>query len=318
MDKVVIALATYNGSKYLEEQIESLFSQTYRNIDIVVRDDGSTDATADILAKYDGEFRDGISLHVLKDSLGNLGYVRNFLYIMRNCGDAAFYGFCDQDDFWLPDKVQRAVEALSKDEQDKPLIYASNYFTCDKDLNIVDKGHEPTSFTDLDVGKSLSLFDGGWFLGFTIMMNKALKQLAFDNDVEAMYSHDIWVQAVAVGFNAEFFYDSNETVLFRRHDATTSIAEADTFNSFLSSWKYRWQESFGDGTMFRRLKDSMTSYQKQYGDKVQNDQDVLFLELFGDEDASMHRINKLFYPHRLKKGIVTEMAWRFAILLGRI
>lgn len=317
MDKVNIILCTYNGEKYLRVLLDSLLAQTYCNIDIYIRDDGSTDNTPLILKEYENKTVNGISIHLLWDNLGNLGYVKNFLQIIRTSGDADYYAFCDQDDYWLPDKIAHAVEVLQTKPSYKCLLYSSAYETRDTDLNFLRKGHVPTPLEKLDVGKALSLYDGGWLLGFTLVMNKTLKEKAFDNTVQKMYSHDIWVQAVAAGFGGELLYDERVGTYFRRHENTTSIAESNISRSFWIAWRYRWSELLGNGSMFTRLKESMVSYAELYQDKVQRKRDKLFLNCFGNQNGH-HRLQKLIYPYRLKQSLLVELAWRLAIFLGKI
>lgn len=314
MHKVNIILTTYNGANYLKQLLDSLFNQTYQNIDIFVRDDGSSDSTNEIIEEYVKKNNSKICLHIISDDLGNLGYVGNFLRTIRMSGDADYYAFCDQDDYWLPDKIERAVKALDELPSDRLLLFSSAYETCDGDLNNPRRGHEPTPIEELDVGKCLSLYDGGWLLGFTLVLNKALKNKAFDNDAQKMYSHDIWVQAVLAGFAGELIYDAKPTVFFRRHQNTASIAESGVSNSLISTWRYRWAEGFGNGTMFLRIKNSIATYAAEFGGNLEKKRDAQFIEVF----TKSGRISKLLYPHRLKQNISAELAWRFAILLGKI
>ncbi len=319
MDKVNVILCTYNGERYLPELLDSLLAQTYRNIDIYIRDDASKDRTKDILKYYAQKSTDEIRLHVVEDDLGNLGYARNFMRTMRASGEADYYCFCDQDDYWFPNKVERAVAAMKTQPKDCCLLHSANYDVCDKDLNVVGESHPTTPFERLDVGKSLSLFDGGWVLGFTLMMNRALKKKAFDNGAENIYSHDIWVQAVAVGFGGKLLTDKEVTVHFRRHDSTTSIAETKVNRSFMEAWKYRFNEFLGNGKMFESIRNSINSYAAAFEGQMVRKRDADFLRRFADRgDGKKHRAAKVFYPHRLKKSMIVEVAWRLAILMGKV
>lgn len=318
MDKVNIILTTYNGEKYLTQLLDSLLAQTFRNITVYVRDDGSSDETCSILGEYSRKSTDGINIRVIEDNIGNLGYTKNFLRVIRASDDADFYAFCDQDDYWLPDKVNRAVTALRSRPSSKCLLYTSSYEVRDEMLNFVSKGHIPTPIERLDVGKSLSLYDGGWLLGFTLVMNRSLKQIAFDNDAQDMYSHDIWVQAVTAGLSGELIYDEKVTAYFRRHGGATSIAESNISSSLVAAWKYRCQEFFG-GKMFSRLHGGMVTFAALFADRVQAKKDRDFLRRFADNgDGKKHISRKMLYPHRLKQSFLVEMAWRFSILLGKL
>lgn len=318
MKRVNIILTTYNGERYLSVLLDSLLAQTYENIAVYIRDDGSTDRTLEILEQYEQKSEKHVAIHILRDSLGNLGYVKNFIYTLQQSGNADYYAFCDQDDYWLPDKITNAVELLEMRPAEQYLLYSCAYECRDIELNLISKGKFPTSFDKLDVGKALSLYDGGWLLGFTLVMNNALKEKAFSFEYKGViYSHDIWTQAVAVGFQGELIVDSRVGAYFRRHPSTTSIAESNISNCTIAAWKFRLDELLGKGKLFSQLNGSVCLYNELFGNQMVRKQDHIFLKLFGCAPGT-HRIKKLLYPHRLKQSFAVELAWRFAILLGKI
>lgn len=121
---VSVVLATYNGEKYLAEQLESLFRQTYQNIEIIAVDDLSSDNTINILNEYAAKHG---NMKVIVNNF-NLGYVKNF---DKGCGLAKgdFIALCDQDDYWDPNKIKKLVEGIG----DAPIIYCDS-FVCDQTL----------------------------------------------------------------------------------------------------------------------------------------------------------------------------------------
>ncbi len=122
---VSIILTTYNGSKYLPQQMDSLLAQTYPNIEIVALDDGSTDDTVDILRRYAAKHP---RMQVIVNET-NLGYIRNF---DKGCGisTGGYIALCDQDDYWDLAKISKMVAAIGH----YPLIYCDS-FVCDENLN---------------------------------------------------------------------------------------------------------------------------------------------------------------------------------------
>lgn len=311
MKTVNIILCTYNGEKYLPELLDSLLAQTYQNIRIYIRDDGSSDRTVEIVDEYQ---KKSDKINVIKDNQGNLGYIKNFSETIRKSGEADYYAFCDQDDYWLPDKMANAVEKMEQCSPDQCGLYSCAYEVRNSKLEYVSEGHKPTPFSELDVGKSLSLYDGGWLLGFTLVINNTLMHKAFDKQFDVIYSHDIWVQAVTVGFGGEFIYDDRIGAYFRRHEDTTSIAEGKVNSNMIELWKYRLNE-FREGKMFRKIRNSYYNYSKNYIGEVTGKTDRLFLRTYGREG---NRFKKAVYPHRLKKELLAEIAWRFAALMGKV
>ncbi|MFR2534521.1 MAG: glycosyltransferase family 2 protein [Clostridia bacterium] len=123
-DKIDILMATYNGEKYLGEQIDSILGQTYQNFRLLISDDGSTDGTMDILAKY-AKQDDRIVIYRQEK---NLGYVKNFAFLLTKV-ESNYYMLSDQDDVWLKEKVEKSIETLKNKKVD--LVYG--------DLEVVDK-----------------------------------------------------------------------------------------------------------------------------------------------------------------------------------
>ncbi|MBR4422455.1 MAG: glycosyltransferase, partial [Erysipelotrichaceae bacterium] len=102
--KLIVLMSTYNGERYLQQQLDSLYAQTLKPDRIIVRDDGSTDQTMAILEANAREHKE------LSFSQGNnLGAGRSFWELIKTCEDADYYALCDQDDVWLPEKLERAV-----------------------------------------------------------------------------------------------------------------------------------------------------------------------------------------------------------------
>ena len=105
--QVDILLATYNGERFLDEQMHSLLSQSYTEWHLIIRDDGSTDNTLAIIQRYKKQYPNKIT--ILEDNLANLGACRNFGRILEQ-SDADYAMFCDQDDVWLPKKIPRPAK----------------------------------------------------------------------------------------------------------------------------------------------------------------------------------------------------------------
>ena len=131
---VSVVLGTYNGAAYLEDQLRSVQAQTWTNLEIIAIDDGSTDRTVGILREYAA--RDSRIKVIINEQ--NLGFVRNF---EKGCSlsKGRWIALCDQDDYWLPEKVEKMVHAIG----DYPMIY------CDSDLCGPDLQPMGTKISDL-------------------------------------------------------------------------------------------------------------------------------------------------------------------------
>ena len=112
-EQIDILLATYNGEKYLEEQLDSILNQTYKNIRLVISDDNSKDNTTNILQKY-AQKDNRIQLYLQPQ---NLGVVKNIEFLLNKVGNR-FYMLSDQDDVWLPEKIEKTVEKQKETNAD--------------------------------------------------------------------------------------------------------------------------------------------------------------------------------------------------------
>lgn len=193
--RVDILMATFNGEKYLHKQIDSLLTQTYAHIKIIIRDDGSTDGTLKIIEDYYQKNREKI--HLVQDNLGNLGVSQNFNELAKY-STAQYLTFCDQDDIWLPEKIEKSIFLINKyietSENKRILVYS--------DMKIIDKYDIIThgSFWKLAYLHP-QFFTFNRLLmqniphGCTILMTKALKEIAFPIPKKAIL-HDHWLSLV--------------------------------------------------------------------------------------------------------------------------
>ena len=134
--RISVCMATYNGEKYVEEQIKSILNQTSVNVTLLIRDDGSKDRTRTILQKY-AENNSNIDLRLEQ----NIGCCRSFYRLAKIARDEYpdydYFAFADQDDVWDSDKLETAVSMTSHLDKDKPFLYGSNYRLVDQDLNFI-------------------------------------------------------------------------------------------------------------------------------------------------------------------------------------
>ena len=211
MEKIDILLATYNGSKYLSEQIDSLINQTYKNINIIVRDDGSTDNTVEIIKEY--EKKDG-RVKLLNDNLGNLGFVRNFEEFMKN-STSEYLMFSDQDDIWYNDKVEISYVRMKEVEyiygKSCPILVHTN-------SKIMNYETRTKSLFISDYAKNSS-FENSFFnffvQGSTMLINASLKREALPFSKE-VYLHDRYLHLIAEFIGIRSYVDA-PTMDYRQH-----------------------------------------------------------------------------------------------------
>lgn len=219
---VQVFLSTYNGEKYIVSQIESLLAQRNVEVNILVRDDGSTDRTIDILKKY--EKKGVLTFYQGK----NMGYAKSFLHLLTNNKEADYYAFCDQDDVWLPDKLIKAIEKISKNEG--PSLYTSTLKRVDENLR----------FLGMQSFKNLRITLGAEFTrhrlaGCTFVFNKELyniiKNAYYIKNLNC--SHDKLITILCLAINGKVIFDKNSYILFRRYGTNTSSDGKSILHKFL-------------------------------------------------------------------------------------
>lgn len=215
MLKISILLSTYNGEKYLKEQLDSLFLQTYKNFEIIVRDDCSTDKTKDILKEYEKMYPNKISL--IEDDEGNLRSTRSFMRLLEN-SDSEYVMFCDQDDVWLPEKVEMTLKKIIEMKQkfgDIPLLVHTDLEVVDESLSIINNSF--FNFQKIDPYKDSfnNFLMQNVITGCTVMINKKLVQKCLPIS-DGVIIHDWWAGLVASKFG-RIGYLSQATIQYRQH-----------------------------------------------------------------------------------------------------
>lgn len=212
MPRLAVLLASYNGAPFLESLLDSIFSQTLPPT-IFARDDGSTDNAPQILASL----ADKIVL--LDDCLGNVGILENF-NILAKATDASYLAFADQDDIWETDKLAVQMELMFRMEtqygQDMPILIHSDLAVCDSHLQLLDSSLWKYQRLNPDVQSFSRLLVQNNITGCTMLINKALKDLAFPIPVGAVM-HDWWLALVASAVG-KIGIVSRPLVRYRQHD----------------------------------------------------------------------------------------------------
>jgi glycosyltransferase involved in cell wall biosynthesis len=214
---VDILLATYNGGKYLEEQINSIFNQNYINWKLLIRDDLSQDKTLEIIAKYKNKFPEKIK--IINNYNTRLKVSHNFASLLEN-SSSDYIMFCDQDDVWLPNKVEITLNKMYEIEKmygkDKCLLVHTDLKVVDRNLNLISNSFWKYQNLNPKQGNSLKrLLVQNVITGCTMTINKPLKNLSLPIPQEAIM-HDWWIALVAATFG-HVAYVEMPTILYRQH-----------------------------------------------------------------------------------------------------
>lgn len=216
---VAILLATYNGEKYLAQQLDSILAQEWKNFRCFVHDDGSTDGTLRVIDEY--RVRDPERI-VLCDYGPSGGAKQNFFSLM-GAVEADYYAFCDQDDVWKPDKLALAMASFVGIDpvRDVALVY-SDASIADDSLNVIHKSFlECNGIDPSRVDFRLALLRGV-APGCTMVFSRALRDACLQcDDLDHLFMHDWWVMLVAFGAGGQVTCVDRPTMLYRQHGDNT-------------------------------------------------------------------------------------------------
>jgi glycosyltransferase involved in cell wall biosynthesis len=208
---VAILLCTYQGGKYLPEQLSSFGTQSDATWDVWVSDDGSKDNTHEVLKSYQQTWGTD-RLHVRAGP--RKGFAANFMsLICREEIAADYYALSDQDDIWHADKLERAVRWLKSVAQDVPALYCTRTELVDEDGGKL--GYSPLFTRPPSFSNALVQNIGG---GNTMVFNNAARSLLKTAGPNVkVAAHDWWIYIVVSGCSGKVFYDPIPSLFYRQH-----------------------------------------------------------------------------------------------------
>lgn len=210
--KVIILMATYNGERYLAEQLDSICAQTHKNWEIWVSDDGSSDSTLQILNDYQARLGENI---IRIHEGPHKGFAANFLSLVcKKNLDATYYAYCDQDDIWLPNKLNQAIKWLNTVPEKTSGLYCARTKLINQHGDIL--GYSPL-FTKMPGFRNALIQNIGG--GNTMVFNNVTLNLLQEAGEQINISaHDWWTYQLVTGAGGVIFYDSNPTLDYRQHE----------------------------------------------------------------------------------------------------
>lgn len=266
--QITILMSTYNGERFLRQQIDSILNQQDVQLRLIVRDDGSSDGTVGILEEYQNKGK-------LKYYTGkNLGTALSFIQLLKDSPESDYYAFSDQDDVWEKDKVSRALSLLEnhKTIATIPFLYAGSFRMTDQNLNVIPGGesHYTTqTFSNAIVYSCCT--------GCTMVFNKPLRDLLKSRPLpQNILMHDDWVHKVCLAVGGNVLFDSEPKIFYRQH--------GDNVDGGIHSFKDKIQKVWNE----RKSRTRIMSNQ--------------LINLMRDYDEELPVENKKLLKHALKFG----------------
>ena len=212
--KIQILLATYNGEKFLREQLDSIVSQEYKSWNLLIHDDGSTDNTIFILNEYKNIYPNKISL--LNDQKIFSSARKNFFHLIEHRSrEANLYCLCDQDDIWHESKLKLIIERYNSIDDKAPILIHSDLSLIDSSGKLLEKSHNKLiKFKKNLITKDTSLYYNP-IPGCAMSINSTLaNKISYS---KYMVMHDWWILLSAIYENTTILYIKFPLVKYRQH-----------------------------------------------------------------------------------------------------
>lgn len=235
-------MSTYNGERFLKEQIESVMKQTGVEVTLLIRDDGSHDNTVNLIKEFQKKYSNII---FIKGE--NCGSAMSFLKLLNEATSSYvgydYFAFCDQDDVWLDDKLTSAVMVLENHSKATPCLYLGAYQMVDVNLkNIVTPKRTPKLNLPAAIASNLAT-------GCTMVFNYCLAELISTNcNPKNIIMHDYWIYLVCLAVSGYIYYDETPHMLYRQHGNNVIGGQKDPF---IKKWKARLLKLFRRGDFYK-------------------------------------------------------------------
>lgn len=297
---VQILMSTYNGEKFLKAQLDSILQQDYGEFQVLIRDDGSTDRTLNLLHEYAQK-----DTRISFISGKNLGVVNSFLDLLKKADESnEWFAFSDQDDIWLNCKVSKAMEVIKRYDSSVPLLYCSNKMITDEHLkmihNQVKEYVKKPSFGNALVQNICT--------GCTCLFNRKLLEILQKHIPQYVVMHD-WLLYLTASCFGIVIYDCNSYILYRQHTNNVWGAKKTYFDIF----KYRMgQLLITRGFIYAQAR----SFQECFC--LKEDKRILLELLIQSQNSLWKRFKILINPQIYRQKKSDSIVFRFVQLMGKL
>jgi len=234
---LAILMATYNGETFLQQQLDSLYRQTYTDWTLYIHDDGSSDHTIDIILRNSGT-HDHV---VVLDYAGGNGAKDNFLGMLERI-DAEYYMFCDQDDVWADNKIEVSMSMMRELEQQKPstpIVVCTDLHVVDKNLNIISRSYwQHAGIYPEFIHRFAECAASSVATGCTMLFNQQAKQSTIFPAHDAIM-HDAWVTLCTLKASGILYGIDQQLILYRQHDTNSLGATSTSVDHFTLLYRFR-------------------------------------------------------------------------------
>lgn len=308
---IQILMSTYNGEMYLRTQLDSIVHQTLQPDSLLIRDDGSTDRTLEILEEYSREYS-WISYY----SGLNQGVQRSYFdLIARSDEKAQYFAFADQDDEWMPDKLKHAVKCLTGmgNDEREPALYCGAQ-------NLVDEKLEPLHVTTGWIVKRPSFGNAlvqNICTGCTAVVNRVLMDLVKENlpmMPQRVIMHDWWLYLAAECFG-KTYYDANAYISYRQHSGNAAgamITRRDILKYRLGQLRKR------RGEIYEQVEEFYECFYERLNEQENFERAEAIRRLLKSQTSFWERLKVVRSRYYYRQKLTDDIVFRAIVLIGKL
>lgn len=314
--KIAVLMSTYNGEKYLREQMDSILAQKGVEVQIFVRDDGSSDSTPDMLREYQSKYPDKVYF-VNSNKITNCGVKKSFLsllkYVAEKREDINYFCFADQDDYWLEDKLNAAVTMLEAEpDNPKGKLYYSNKTFVDQELNLI-KEEDITYYGDI-----IELFWHSLVSGCVMVWDRKLSEYVIKHFPNVECIHDSWIYRLAKIIGSTIVFDKNSYIQYRQH--TNNVLGMDVLSLHHNDWRYLLKRILP--VMFLKRSYFIYRFIMEIFDVYKEDipyDNIKMLKVFKRYKFNpICKIKMIFNKNMRKRSFKTRLVWAYTVFFNRL
>ncbi|HHH44569.1 MAG TPA: glycosyltransferase family 2 protein [Gammaproteobacteria bacterium] len=301
--KVCVLVSSYNGADYLAGQLDSLVSQTCQNVEIIVRDDGSTDNSPQILREYAAKYP-----HIHVEFGENIGIAGSFMALLSQAHEhCQYFAFCDQDDVWYPDKLERALLKHRGTPPGEPALYFSRLEYVGRNLAHLKYSRflrRRLSFQNALVENNAS--------GCTIVLNRSARDMIVSRMPSSRcIMHDQWCYLVVMAFG-KVIYDEQPTIKYRLHggnDTGAAISFIEGFVRRVRRFTRRRSDAFG-------VHAQAVEFERVFGQQLSGDKRAILERFIQSRRSVFARCRYAFHPDVYRQSRLDDVFLRALLILG--
>ena len=312
MNDICVLMSTYNGVKYIREQIDSILRQENVKTTIFIRDDGSSDGTTQVLEEYDDKYSN--VTYINRGVRDNKGFNKSFLELLKYGlvnSEYEYFAFADQDDIWLECKLNNAMELIEKEvrkaNSNLPIMYYSNKKWVDTNLNFL---HED----DMRYckGNYFDMFMLPPVYGCTTVFNRVLGEMTLAKEMPADLLYDVYMYRLACLVGGITIADKRVNMLYRRHGGNAS-GDAMKLSPLKHIGKYLINSS-----NFHGIQNYVRAIDCNFNGSIGEEQRELVSLILEYDKSLVKSIRLLLWPRAYERGLKAAIVWIGRVVLKAI